>query len=237
MNQEIENNREEFLTPADFGKNGVSKEELEKINNHPLGDGEKYKGKYRMEKFDSSVDEIEEEREKEKKKQKSEIDGQIVLSEEIIIKKSNNRVDFLDNEKPIGKTPTGLPLYRNEDPGEMYKKAKEKSLLEKTPMEERYFLKPGTFLKGRNKEYNSYRYGSTKEESTVKRFITEEGKWPVKETLHKYIALTGINIFYTKDFDNVERKLSFKPGDIFYAPSSCEDKEKRKKILEKIKKN
>lgn len=34
----------------------------------------------------------------------------------------SGRFDFLDNDSfPVGVTPSGLPLYRGEDPGEMYK--------------------------------------------------------------------------------------------------------------------
>lgn len=67
---------EGFFTPEDFGENGITKKELEEINNHPVGDLEDYTYRKRTKypiNNNNIVDKIC------KKKPKSDVEGQIVF--------------------------------------------------------------------------------------------------------------------------------------------------------------
>lgn len=152
------------------------------------------------------------------------------------------RIDLLEDDEPIGLTPTGLPLYRSDDPGEMYKvnqiskpEKKQNSLLEQTPEKQRYFLQPGTLVEGRSEKFNIYRSGFCIDEAIVKRVKDEKGKWLVKKGLNKYQALTKVNFFFESREDGKKIHLSFESGETFYAAKTGEDKEKRKMMLKKIK--
>lgn len=181
--------------------NGAMNNDLDQLNNHPKGDGVEITG---------------------------------------IIRK-NVRVNLTDDEV-IGLAPNGKDLlYKSDDPGEMYKSNKNKqeeliqSLLEQTPVEDRYFLQKQTRVEGYNKQLKKFRGGFCfgSEPIIVKRFKNEDGKWVTRKNLNKYQALTRVNFFFwsKKNGEDISIELCFEPGETFYAPKVCEDKEQRKAML------
>jgi len=228
----IDDNHEEFLTPYDFGRGELpGKDELEWINGHQMGDGEIFT--YIS---DTITTDTTEKPHYNKKKviEKGDIE-QITFEERL--ETNNLRVNLLDDSELAGKTPTGFDCYKNNDIEDIYgKKTEELTLLEQTPKVDQYFLIKGTKIDGQDKKTKKYRGGYCYGEAIVKRVKNEKGKVVVKKGLNKYEALTVIKYFFWSRNNGDKRvDLFFKPGDTFYAPKGCEDKNKRKENLKKDK--
>ena len=118
---------EEFLTKEDFGKNAVSRVTLEQINGHPV--------EYGFIETDFTQDKA-----KQRKKSSRIIEGQISI-EEIVVRKQNKTA--LSDEEMVGKTPTDLPMFKNEDVDDIYHKKTKKQERQEALMD----LRKQQFLK------------------------------------------------------------------------------------------
>jgi len=229
----IDDNHEEFLTPYDFGRGELpGKDELEWINGHQMGD---------CERFTYISDTITTDTTKKSHYNKTKVieksDIEQITFEEILETNNSARVNLLDGSELVGKTPTGFDCYKNDDLEDIYgKKSKEPTLLEQTPKMDQYFLIKGTKIEGQSKKTKKYRGGYCYGEAIVKRVKDEKGKVIVKKGLKKYEALTTVKYFFWSRNNGDEKvDLFFEPGDTFYAPKGCEDKDKRKENLKKEK--
>jgi hypothetical protein len=109
----VENSNESFLTPDDYklvGEN-ITQRDLEIVNGHPIGPGEKAEFHFRYGSKKSVKDGD--------SKLKEENNGQITF-DEITRNQEKSIRSNLPGDEIIGETPTGLPRYRADNPGEMY---------------------------------------------------------------------------------------------------------------------
>jgi hypothetical protein len=113
----VENSNESFLTPDDYKSVGekITQRDLEIVNGHPIGFGEKAEFCFRY----GSKKSIKDSDSKSKKEKNGLSEGQITL-DEIIRNQEKSTRSNLPGDEIIGKTPTGLPRYRSDNPGEMY---------------------------------------------------------------------------------------------------------------------
>lgn len=132
----------------------------------------------------------------------------------------------------IGKTPTGEPIYKADDPGEMYKPKEGKkynALLEQTPESLRRIVVKGTMVQ-RTDNYGHFRRGFIQnDESMARRILDGTGKSIVVENLTEYMALIEIKYGYKPK--NSDKLISFivRPGENFWSPRSGEKKNENKK--------
>lgn len=139
----------------------------------------------------------------------------------------------VDDENIIGRTADGKPIYKSDDPGEMYKPHREpkkevENFLEQTPEKYRRYMNKSTLVE-RN-ENGKFRRGFTDNEPVVKRVLNEDGKWPVKNGLNKYMALTYVNYSFSSIKTNNTVSFTVAPGETFFAPKSGENKDKKKEM-------
>ena len=135
-----------------------------------------------------------------------------------------------------------VPFYRNTDADDLARsyqpvvdeKKSKSSLLDKTPIEERYFLYRGTVVEKRSKKEGFKRgFIVSNEDVIVKKVLNEEtGKHDISCGLGKYTLLTNIDVTYPiKNGPNGTWR--FISGDVIWAAVSGEDREKRKEMLKK----
>jgi hypothetical protein len=140
-----------------------------------------------------------------------------------------------NNNEIIGKTPAGIPVYEQEDPGQMYKlqqKEFDNSILEQTPEKDRRYLKNGTLIQ-RMTDDGRFRKGFTQGEPIAKRILNENNKLITKDGMIKYEALVEINYGYRKGNDWIP--FIVKVGEKFFAPKNGENQEKKREMLKKSK--
>ncbi|MEI8067670.1 MAG: hypothetical protein WCG91_01820 [Candidatus Shapirobacteria bacterium] len=146
----------------------------------------------------------------------------------------------------IGKLPNGQDLYRADPSGDMYKdqaqvdEEKRQELLNQHPEKDRRYFSPTTkvenFHWGKGLQ-SDYRGGYTFGETMAVRVLDESGKEIKSKGFIRYKALSVIKFFYEiPKSGGKKRELRFSPGQTFWAPKACEDKEKKKEMLVEDKK-
>jgi hypothetical protein len=113
---------------------------------------------------------------------------------------------------------------------------REKKVLDKTPIEDIHFLNPQTKVVGRTKNKNAFRQGFLTEEAVVKRLLNKEGKWPVKKNMYPYLALKDCSFSFQDKYTYEPVNLRFLAENVFWAPKSGENTDKRKEMLKSRKK-
>lgn len=130
--------------------------------------------------------------------------------------------NLLDGENPIGLTINGDPLYMPDDPGDMYKVPERESL-------KGVVLGKGIYVK--SNAPNQYKAGFTVSESTVARKKNDEGKWPTKQGLKLYEAISTVLFSFFSERSGKNIEMQFDPGDLFWAQKNGEKKQPQKKKL------
>lgn len=123
--------------------------------------------------------------------------------------------DLIDEEKPIGLTTSGKPIYSPDDPADLYRsKINEKENLKGIILGKGIYVKSNT--------PNHYKAGFTISESTVTRRKNDDGKWPTKQGLKLYEAISNVFFSFVSERNGENIEMRFNPGDLFWAPKTGE---------------
>jgi len=125
--------------------------------------------------------------------------------------------DLLSEEKPICLTINGDPMYASDDPRDIYRKVIEKEKLKGIVLNKGIYVKSNT--------PSRYKAGFTISESTVTRRKNDEGKWPTKQGLKLYEAISNVFFSFTSNRTGENIEMQFNPGDLFWAPKIGEKKQ------------
>lgn len=132
--------------------------------------------------------------------------------------------DLLDEEKPIGLTTSGKPIYSPDDPADLYRsKINEKENLKGIILGKGIYVKSNTL--------SHYKSGFTISESTVIRKKNDNGRWPTKQGLKLYEAISNVSFSFVSKRNGENIEMHFNPGDLFWAPKTGEKKQPQKKKL------
>lgn len=138
------------------------------------------------------------------------------------IKKNNGRSSFDDGDQPIGITPTGLPRYRSDNPGEMYKVIDIKNISRVSGNElDRDCL---AYIKVESLNLIRDRFHiNTENTELVKRLVVFKGGTSVSRDDFYPVSLGGDNIIAIKNINIDESELPYKTESYTYLANLTND--------------
>lgn len=132
-------------------------------------------------------------------------------------------------------TQSGQPMYKKDDPSDIYRYKPQIELLTQTLFKDQKVILRGVYLNN-GKNGRSFRSGFLDNEILARRLIDDNGKWQQKNNCKPYTLLTPARYHFTSRDEGLVY-LNSDPGTILWMPSGCELKisdNKKREIVMKI---